>query len=70
MVAQTTVTFNVGALGSTPLDYQWQFNGANMTNGGNVSGATTATLTLTSVQAGHAGQDTVLVTNLVGSATR
>lgn len=56
--AQTS--FTVGATGTTP-GYQWQesINGGanwnNITNGGVYSGATTATLTLTSVTAGMTG---------------
>src|SRR5437867_3883230 len=69
VVAPATVTFNVGAAGSEQLSYQWQFNGMNLTDGGNVSDATTATLTLTSVQANQAGTYSVLVWNAAGSAT-
>jgi len=39
--------FTVTASGGTaPLSYQWRRGGSNMTNGGAVSGATTATLTI------------------------
>src|SRR6266545_1018865 len=41
----------------------------NLTDGGSVSGATTATLTLTSVQANQARTYSVLVWNAAGSAT-
>ena len=40
-----TVTFSVTASGSG-LRYQWQFNGVNITNDGNYSGATSRTLTV------------------------
>jgi hypothetical protein len=69
VVAPATVTFNVGAVGSEPLSYQWQFNEMNLTDGGSVSGATTPTLTLTSVQANQVGTYSVLVWNAAGSAT-
>lgn len=69
-VAQgTTVVFNSAATGGAPLTYRWQRNGTNLVNGGNVSGATTPTLTLTAVQAAQAGTYTVVVTNLGGTAT-
>ena len=43
-----TATFNVGALGFN-MTYQWQENGVNITDGGNYSGATTATLIINNV---------------------
>jgi|GEM_PF-852855 len=64
-----TATFNVTATGTAPLSYQWRKNGNPLADGGNVSGALTASLTLTSVQAADdAGYD-VVVTNGAGSAT-
>jgi uncharacterized delta-60 repeat protein len=56
-----TASFNVGASGFIPLDYQWNFNGTNIT------GATNTTLTLTNVQLSQAGDYAVLVTNAYGS---
>ncbi len=67
VVSPGTVTFRVGAVGSTPLGYQWLFNGTNLVNGGGVSGATTTNLTLTSIQAAQAGAYSVLITNAAGS---
>ena len=55
------VTFAVVAAGTAPLAYQW-FN-----SGVAVSGATSATLTLTGVQSGTAGAYAVRVSNSVGS---
>lgn len=52
--AGSTVTFRVGATSPTTLRYQWQRDGAKLVNGGNVSGATTSTLTLTSVSTSDA----------------
>jgi gliding motility-associated-like protein len=46
----STATFTVTATG-TALSYQWRKNGINLSDGGNISGATTATLTITSVNA-------------------
>lgn len=51
------------------LSYQWCFNGTNLPNGGNVSGATSASLAITSVQTTHAGSYSVVVTNASGSVT-
>jgi autotransporter-associated beta strand protein len=65
VVADTgqNVSFTVGVTGSSPLSYQWYFNGANL------PGATLATLALTNVQSANAGNYFVIVTNSFGSAT-
>jgi alpha-tubulin suppressor-like RCC1 family protein len=43
-----TVTFSVGAVGSS-LSYQWQKNGVNLTDDVNMSGASTAILTINNI---------------------
>ena len=48
--------------------YQWLFNGSDL-SGANVSGATTATLTITNISAVQAGNYTVNVTNGFGTQT-
>jgi hypothetical protein len=65
----TTVTFTVIALGAPALSYQWQKNGSNLIDGGNVSGSTSAALTLTDVQTADAAGYTVVITNAIGSVT-
>jgi hypothetical protein len=58
-----SVTFVSGA-GSTPgLTYQWQHNGID------ISGASSASLSLTNIQVSDAGRYTLVVTNTAGSAT-
>jgi hypothetical protein len=64
-----TILFKVAAVGRFPLSYQWQKDGANLTDGGNVSGATTAVLALTNVQTNDLGVYTAVVTNDFGSIT-
>ena len=66
--AGAAVVFNVGAFGGTPLSYQWQKDGVNLSNGGNIAGATSATLTLSSVFQPDAGSYSVIVTNSYASA--
>ena len=57
----TNATFTVVA--SEPgLTYQWRKNGVNLTNGGNIAGATSATLTINAVTTTNAGNYDVLVT--------
>src|ERR1035437_457176 len=59
----TNATFQVGAVGSLPISYQWRFNNQNLT------GATNATLTLNAVGAGNAGSYSVVVWNPYGANT-
>ncbi len=63
VTAGSTVTFSVTATSPTTLRYQWQKDGVKLVNGGNVSGATTGTLTLTSVAAGDAAFYRCIVLN-------
>jgi hypothetical protein len=65
----TTALFSVTATGTEPLTYLWQKNGSALSDGGKVSGATTATLTLNNVSTNEAGSYSVVVTNVAGSVT-
>ena len=60
-------TFTVSAAGSAALSYQWRKGGVNLTDGGTVSGATTATLTLNPVASTDVGSYDVVVTDECGS---
>ena len=64
-----TATFTVGVTGGLPLYYQWQDNGTNLTDGGNISGSTTTNLTISNVSAANVGTYRVIVTNFAGVAT-
>ena len=64
----TTATFSATASGSTPLSYQWRLNTTNLTNGSQLSGVTTGTLTISNVQTADAGSYTLVVTNGAGAA--
>ncbi len=67
--------FIVKAAGDAPLKYQWQHNGAPLTDLTNlpgsttISGAGTPTLTLTKINVGGDGNYRVVITNAAGSAT-
>jgi pectate lyase len=63
-----TVTLEVAATGAD-LSYRWRRNGTNLNNGGNVSGATNALLTLTSLTSADAANYTVVITNSMGAVT-
>jgi streptogramin lyase len=64
-----TVTFSVSATALPPPSYQWLFNGINLTDGGNIYGSATSTLTITNVQPPNGGMYNVVMSNTCGSAT-
>jgi hypothetical protein len=45
-VIGTTATLRVGAMSPTPLAFQWRRNGSNLSDGGNISGATSSKLAI------------------------
>jgi hypothetical protein len=59
----STVDFRARATGSSPLAYQWSFNGSA------ISGAGSTELQLTNVTAAQAGTYTLVVTNVSGAVT-
>lgn len=59
----TGVTFSVGASGTAPMAYQWFFNG------GSLNGQNASTLNLSQVQQNQAGNYSVIVSNVAGTAT-
>jgi uncharacterized repeat protein (TIGR03803 family) len=63
------VTFVVTALGNLPLTYQWQENGTNLTDGGNVSGTATSVLGFSNAIETNNGTYAVVVSNALGSVT-
>lgn len=69
VVPGSTTTFSVTASGTGTLTYQWRRNGVNLTDGGNISGANTPTLTINNVSAGDSAVYTVVVSNPSGSTT-
>ena len=63
IVPGSEVSFSVTATGTTPLSYQWQKGGEDLT------GATTATLTITGVMESDEGGYRCVVTNIAGMNT-
>src|SRR5439155_14061799 len=63
VVRGQSTTFTVDAQGTSPLRYQWRFNGNNL------AGATNAALALTNVLPTQAGNYAVVVNNSVGGTT-
>jgi uncharacterized repeat protein (TIGR03803 family) len=66
-VVGMTATFSVAAGGDQPLAYQWQENGTNLNDGGNLSGSATSTLTLAGVATANSGVYSVIVSNALFS---
>jgi hypothetical protein len=65
-----SASFTVTATGSPAPTYQWRKGTTNLTNGGNISGATSATLTINPVGTGDAATTyNCVATNTCGSAT-
>ncbi len=64
-----SVAFSVSVQGSSPLFYLWLKDGTNLSNGGRISGADTATLSISNTLESDSGQYSVLVTNIYGPAT-
>jgi len=67
--AGSATSFNVSAIGSATLKYQWRRNGLDLLNGGNISGAQAATLALNNLFGADAGNYSCIVTNDYGAVT-
>jgi hypothetical protein len=63
-----TATFSAQAAGTQRLLHQWRFNGTNLTDGPNISGAATNTLTLRNVTTNQAGNYSLFVSNAFATA--
>lgn len=61
--AGNTANFSVGATGSAPLAYRWQFNATN------IPSATTSNYSLAGITTNNAGDYTVIITNIAGAVT-
>ncbi|HRT65323.1 MAG TPA: immunoglobulin domain-containing protein [Candidatus Hydrogenedentes bacterium] len=62
VLPHTNVNFSVEAYGSGVLDYRWSKDGTPLDDGGNISGASTASLDLTDVSAADNGAYVCTVT--------
>src|SRR5262249_7092298 len=63
--SSTTLT----AAASGTVTYQWQRNGANVSNGANVAGATTASVNLTNLASADTGVYTAVISSSGASST-
>ena len=69
IVPGSEVSFSVTATGTAPLSYQWQRDGVDLTDVGSITGATTATLTITGVMESDEGSYRCEVSNAAGMDT-
>jgi hypothetical protein len=70
VVAQgNTATLSVTANGTPSLAYQWYEGTLPVSNSGDYSGATTATLTISDARMANSGSYSMVVTNLYGAVT-
>lgn len=61
-----SVVLTVSAVGSPPLLYQWQKDGVDLSNGGNLAGAQAATLQISSLSVADQGDYRLIVSNAKG----
>lgn len=64
--AGATVTLSAGVAGAAPIDYQWFKDGQPLANDARISGANTATLTITGAVPEDAGEYWLAVNNPAG----
>lgn len=64
-----TITLSAGVQAAGPFTLQWQKDGVDLSDGGAISGATTATLTIEPSQASDSGDYTLVITNSLGTVT-
>jgi hypothetical protein len=63
-----TVTLTAGGVsGSIPISYQWQYNGHDLADATNISGAQTNSLVLSNVTTNSSGTYQLLITNPAGT---
>jgi hypothetical protein len=62
-----STTFSIGAVGTAPLSFLWMKNSSALTDGGRMSGCTSAALTITNLQESDSGNYWVMVSNPNGS---
>ena len=62
----STATFTLSATGDG-ITYQWRKGGVNLTNGGDIAGATSSTLTIANVDNTDAGNYDAVITSVCGT---
>jgi hypothetical protein len=68
VAAGQTAVIGVGVVSTIPVTYQWMFNGTPLTDGGGISGSTSAALTVSGTSQ-LSGNYSVVISNSLGTAT-
>jgi sugar lactone lactonase YvrE len=68
-VGGSDVSLTVAVAGTAPFGYQWQFDGTNLVDNGQITGSQTNALSLSSIDLTDQGSYEVIVTNAYGSVT-
>ncbi len=63
----TIVALEVAAIGATPMAYEWQRNGQNLTDVCGVFGSQSSTLTIDQAEIADSGEYTLMISNRVGT---
>jgi hypothetical protein len=66
VIVGANVRLSVAVSAAPPRYYQWQKNGVNLIDGGNISGSSARILTLTNVNLSDSGNYSVIVGNALG----
>jgi hypothetical protein len=65
----SNATFSASATSYYPMNFQWQFNGTNLVDGGQISGSTNSTLTIFSAGDANVGSYQFITSNSYGAVT-
>jgi uncharacterized repeat protein (TIGR03803 family) len=67
IVAGASNTFSVSVNSILPPGFQWQFDGTNLSDGGNISGSATSNLTISGATMADTGMYSVVISNSAGT---
>ena len=69
VVVSSNASFITTLTGTLPMGFQWYFNNTPLVDGGRISGSTSATLNIATIQTNDAGNYQLVASNIVGVAT-
>ena len=69
VTAGGTALFGITSAGTSPMGYNWFFNGAPLADNGRITGTASPLLSLSAVQTNDAGGYSVVVSNAAGTVT-
>jgi uncharacterized repeat protein (TIGR03803 family) len=67
IIAGGSNTFSAGVDSILPASFQWQFDGTNLSDGGNISGSATTDLTVSGATLADAGTYSLIISNSAGT---